>query len=112
MQCTVVHISLNKQTESGNVFVTAIHVFFFCTALSPICHVLKRDAVIVFLVVETPACHDSCEGNCRGEGPKGCVECTSGYAMTDEEGCKGQYVHHQQFSSSQSNESYEVCMVR
>lgn len=34
------------------------------------------------------ACDDSCEGNCTGEGPKGCTECAKGYVETDEEGCK------------------------
>ncbi|XP_032217761.1 cysteine-rich with EGF-like domain protein 2 isoform X2 [Nematostella vectensis] len=34
------------------------------------------------------ACHESCKGNCSGEGPKACQECNSGYNMTEEEGCK------------------------
>ncbi|XP_068689852.1 cysteine-rich with EGF-like domain protein 2 [Montipora foliosa] len=34
------------------------------------------------------ACDDSCEGNCTGEGPKGCTECAKGFVETDEEGCK------------------------
>lgn len=33
-------------------------------------------------------CDDSCEGNCTGEGPKGCLECASGYVKNEEEGCK------------------------
>lgn len=33
-------------------------------------------------------CHNSCEGNCTGEGAKGCIECAKGYIKTEEEGCK------------------------
>ncbi|XP_073229092.1 cysteine-rich with EGF-like domain protein 2 isoform X1 [Porites lutea] len=33
-------------------------------------------------------CHESCEGNCTAEGPKGCIECAKGYTMTEDEGCK------------------------
>ena len=37
------------------------------------------------------ACHNSCEGNCTGEGPKGCIECANGYVKSEEEGCKGEF---------------------
>lgn len=33
-------------------------------------------------------CHESCEGNCTSEGPKGCIECAKGYTKTEDEGCK------------------------
>lgn len=33
-------------------------------------------------------CHSSCEGNCTGEGPKGCLACKAGYTMSSDEGCK------------------------
>lgn len=35
------------------------------------------------------ACHESCEENCTGGGPKACQACKGGYEMTDTEGCKG-----------------------
>ena len=34
-------------------------------------------------------CHESCDGSCNEEGPKGCQACKTGYTMSDDEGCKG-----------------------
>ena len=42
------------------------------------------------------ACHRSCEGNCTGEGPKGCQACKVGYTLSDDEGCKGEIKQTQQ----------------
>ena len=37
--------------------------------------------------IKCSACHKSCQTLCTGSGPKGCVDCKSGYLMDPERGC-------------------------
>ena len=74
--------------------------FFFVMGSDKKVEVWKKGFVVVYtrvfecfllrsVFLSSTACDDSCEGNCTGEGPKGCTECAKGYVETDEEGCKG-----------------------